>query len=102
MELDEKLQQNNLEKRLRQDKIALFVPKMHIETWLMYLMERVVDGKVVDEGTPYKDAYKRIYRVRDCMGYAKQLANEICPSSSLPADAPSSLHRACDEIKRTL
>ncbi|RKZ42133.1 MAG: hypothetical protein DRR16_06740 [Candidatus Parabeggiatoa sp. nov. 3] len=101
-ELDEKLEQNDLEKRQNKDKIALFVPKMNIETWSMYLMEGVVDGKRINEETSYKDDYKRLYRVRDCIAYAKTLANEICPSNRLPFDAPSSLHQACDEIKRTL
>jgi hypothetical protein len=75
---------------------------MHIETWLMYLMERVVDGKVVDEETPYKNDYKRIYRARDCIVYAKKFANDICPSGSLLLEAPRSLHQACDELKRIL
>jgi len=102
MELDEQLQLNDLEKRQSKDKIALFVPKMHIETWLMYLIQRLVDSKNVDEETPYKNDYKRIYRVRDCIAYAKKFANDICPSGRLPLEAPPSLHKACDELKKIL
>jgi hypothetical protein len=101
-ELDQKLQENDLEKRQSHELIGLFIPKKHIETWLIYLMEKVVDGKAVDEETPYKNDYQKSYRIRDCIPYAKKLANEICPSSSLPENAPPSLHRACDELKRTL
>lgn len=101
-ELDDKLEENDLEKRQCHEKIGTFIPKKHIETWLMYLMDRVVDGKVVDEETSYKNAYQKIYRVRDCIPYAKRLANDICPSSSLPNDAPVSLHKACDELKITV
>ncbi|MDM8550553.1 hypothetical protein QUF72_10760 [Desulfobacterales bacterium HSG2] len=101
-ELDEKLQDSKLEKRQSDDKIGIFIPKMHIETWLMYLMEKVVDGKTVNEETSYKDVYKKLYRVRDCVPYAKKLASDICPSNSLPEDAPPSLHRVCDELKKIL
>jgi hypothetical protein len=100
--LDEVLEDNKLEKRQIDDKIAVFIPKKHIETWLMYLIEKKIDGKVVDEETSYKTIYKSLYRVRDCIPYAKNFANDICPSGSLHQDAPPSLHRACDELKRTL
>ncbi len=65
-------------------------------------MEKVVDDKIVNEETSYKNDYQRKYRVRDCIAYAKKLANDICPSSSLPSDAPPSLQIACEELKRTL
>ncbi len=99
---DEVLEDNKLEKRQIDDKIAVFIPKKHIETWLMYLIEKTVDGKVVDEETSYKTIYKSLYRVRECIPYARKFANDICPSGSLSQDAPQSLHRACDELKRTL
>lgn len=101
-ELDDKLQQNDLEKRQSKDKIALFTPKMHIETWLMYLIQGLIDGEIVDEETSYKNDYKRVYRIRDCIAYARNFANNICPSNSLPLNAPRSLHQACDEMKRIL
>jgi len=101
-ELDGKLEDNGLERRQHDDKIALFIPKMHIETWLVYLIEKATDSKPVDEETPYKDVYRKYYRVRDCIPYAKVFANKICHTDSLPEDAPPSLHRACDELEKIL
>jgi len=101
--LDDVLEDNKLEKRQIDDKIAVFIPKKHIETWLMYLIRQIIDGKVVDEENFYKKVYKELgYRVRDCIPYARKFAKDICPSGSLPQDAPPSLRRACDELKRTL
>jgi hypothetical protein len=39
--------------RGERERIALWIPKWHIETWLLFL-----DGKSVDENTSYKNALK--------------------------------------------
>jgi len=96
-ELDDTLQEKGLEKQQNNEKIATFIPKKNIETWLMSLMEQVVN-----EETNYKNDYKKNYRIRDCIPYVRNFANKICPANSLPNNAPPSLHRACDELKRTL
>lgn len=101
-ELDEKLEDEKLERRQSGEKIALFIPKRNIETWLVYLKETIVEGDVVNEKTDYKNYYKSHYRVRDCISDARRLADTICPTHSLPQDAPQSLHRACDELERVL
>ncbi len=102
VELDGKLVERDLSKRRKEDKIAIFTPKRHIETWLMYLMTEVVDGEVVNEIQSYKNIYKKSFSVRDCIPYAKKFGAEICPSGSLPEDAPPALRRACEELERVL
>ena len=79
-------------KRQAKEKIAIFVPKRNIETWIHYLM-----GESVDE----QKAYPKLARQRQCKPFVKKLVKTICPVG-LPKDAPPSLHAACEELQRIL
>lgn len=72
------------------EKILIFSPKRNVESWFYY-----IDGNSIDENEDYKKHYKNAKPTE----YAKKLKNEICVNG-LPENAPSSLHHACDELKR--
>lgn len=91
-ELDTTLESTSQQKRQLEEKIALFVPKRNIETWIYYLR-----GTAVDEVT----AYPKLVREGDCRAEVKKLAQDICPVG-LSHDAPPSLYTACDELQRIL
>ena len=91
-QLDESLEDDGQPKRQPNEKIAIFVPKRNIETWIHYLM-----GKAVDE----KTAYPKLARQRECRKYVDKLVKKICPIG-LPEDAPPSLRAACEELQRIL
>lgn len=92
-QLDLALTEDGQQNRQPEEQIAVFVPKRNIETWIHYLM-----GERVDEETTYQK-FTRNEGV--CKPYVRKLASEICPVG-LPADAPPSLHVACDELQRLL
>jgi hypothetical protein len=80
------------QQRLPHEKIAIFVPKRNIETWIHYLM-----GESVDE----ESVYPKMGRESDCKPYVEKLVENICPTG-LPNGAPPSLYLACDELERIL
>jgi len=87
-ELDSTLE----EKRQEGEKIAIFVPKRNIETWIYYLRERDVNEE---------ESYLKLSRTGDCKPDVDRLVQDICPSG-LPQDAPPSLRAACGELERIL
>jgi hypothetical protein len=90
-ELDQALIQNNLMTRQIGEKIGVFIPKRNIETWIWFLK-----GDTVNED----DIYDHLPEQRECKPHVKELAkNRKIP---LPADAPPSLHIACNELGRIL
>ena len=91
-ELATELEKAGLNERQSDEKIAVFIPKRNIETWIHYLM-----GTEVDETT----AYAKFNHESNCKPYIENLAQNICPVG-LPLNAPPSLHHACDELKRIL
>ena len=91
-QLDSALEEDGQPKRQPDEKIAIFVPKRNIETWIHYLM-----GESVDEAK----AYPKLSRERECKPVVKKLVKTICPVG-LPEDAPPSLHAACEELQRIL
>jgi hypothetical protein len=91
-QLDSRLEGDSQQKRQADEKIAVFVPKRNIETWIHYLR-----GEPVDETT----AYLKLSRESECKPDVDKLVNEIC-RAELPSDAPPSLHIACDELQRVL
>jgi len=91
-QLDSALEENGQPKRQPNEKMAIFVPKRNIETWIHYLM-----GESVDE----ERAYRKLSREGECKPYVDQLVKKICPTG-LPEDAPPSLHAACEELQRIL
>ena len=76
---------------LPNEKVLIFSPKRNIESWFYY-----ADGNSIDENEDYKKHYKNAKPTE----YAKKLKNEICINGGLPENVPSSLHHACDELKR--
>jgi hypothetical protein len=91
-QLDSELADDNQPKRQVGEKIAVFIPKRNIETWIHYLR-----GQPVDETT----AYPKLSRESECKPDVDKLVNEIC-RDEFPSDAPPSLHTACDELQRIL
>lgn len=92
LQLDKELEQSNHPKRQPTERIAIFVPKRNIETWIHYLQ-----GEQVDEET----VYRRLTAIGECKQYVHRFATEIRPQR-LPDDAPASLHEACKEVTRIM
>ncbi len=74
--------------RNEDEKIAIIVPKWHIETWFYY-----IEGNVCEE----HEKYKNKVRIKPTQA-AKKLYEKCSPV--LPQDAPPSLQDACREIQR--
>lgn len=91
-QLDQSLQATQQPRRQAGERIALFVPKRNIETWLHYLQGEVVDEVMV---------YSKLAQEGDCKDDVRRLARDICPAG-LPSEAPPSLHAACEEVARIL
>ncbi len=90
-ELDEMLDRNSLKKRQSDEKIAIFIPKCNIETWIHYLQ-----GEIVDEDT----IYEKLSEESECKPCREELTNQC--SSGLDETAPPSLQIACQEWQRIL
>lgn len=90
-ELDAFLAKNELDRRQSNERIGVFIPKRNIETWIHYLM-----GKIVDEDTPYTKLKKQ----SEC----KPLVNELAQKCSQPLEqkTPPSLQAACTELQRIM
>jgi hypothetical protein len=89
-QLDVALEDDGQRKRQVGEKIAAFVPRRNIKTWIHYLREQAVDEET---------AYPKLARESDCKPDVEKLVNQICPSG-LPNDAPPSFHTACDELQK--
>lgn len=86
-QLDDACTQKGVSLRKSSDKVAIFVPKRNIETWLAYL-----DGEPVKE----TDEYPKLGRERECEKHVKVL-EEMCARGRLRTPAPESLETACRE-----
>ena len=91
--LDDELMKASLAKRQSDEKIAIFVPKRNIETWISFLQ-----GQTVDE----KERYPKYKKESVCKPLVKKLAVNCNHNKTLPENAPSSLKAACDELPRIL
>ncbi len=91
--LDDELVNASLAKRQSDEKIAIFVPKRNIETWISYLQDQT---QTVDE----KEKYPKYKKESECKPFVKKMA--VNRNRALPANAPSSLKAACDELPRIL
>jgi hypothetical protein len=80
------------EKRHREEKIAIFVPKRNIETWIHYLQS----GEPIDEIV----AYSKLANQGECKPFVEKLGNQCV--LGLPSNAPPSMHDACIEQKRII
>lgn len=96
-ELDNALIENSQELRHPDEKIAIFVPKRNIETWIHYLQT----GEVVEEEGEKSKYPKFSKNEAICKPGVEQLANQ-CSQGSLDENAPPSLQAACGELQRIL
>jgi len=80
------------EKRHRKEKIAIFVPKRNIETWIYYLQS----GEPIDEIV----AYSKLANQGECKPFVEKLADQCV--QGLSANAPQSMHEACIELHRII
>ncbi|MFP5268983.1 hypothetical protein [Coleofasciculus sp.] len=101
--LDEQEGKLNRDPRLPNEKIAIFVPARNIETWFYYIsIERNCDERTDYKNSPAIRKWNRIdLRIDLAKSSAKKLSREICPQG-LDSNALSSLHHACDELRRLL
>ena len=97
--LDETEGNLNRDPRLRDEKVAIFVPARNIETWFYYINNNM-EGQECNEITDYKDkkmsAEERIELAKSA---AQKLAKEICPQGVERITLPS-LRYACTELQR--
>lgn len=90
-QLDSALEDDSQLKRLEDEKIAVFVPKRNIETWIHYL-----EVETFDEETPYP----KLEKEGDCKPYVEKLVKQCY--GGLDENAPPSLQTACGELQRIL
>ena len=88
-ELDDQLADKNIERRAIDEKVAIFVPKRNIETWIHYLKNPPVNEI---------DAYPKFEKAGECKPQVHNLAKNR--KKPLAQDAPASLKQACVEIER--
>lgn len=91
--LDNELVKASLARCQPDEKIAVFVPKRNIETWISYLQDQT---QPVDEET----AYPKYAKESVCKPLVKKLA--VNRNKPLPENAPASLKTACNELPRIL
>ena len=97
--LDEAAGNLNKDPRLRDDKVAIFVPARNIETWFSYINNNM-EGQECNENTDYKDnKMSAKERIELAERAAKKLAREICPQGVDRITLPS-LRYACTELQR--
>jgi len=71
------------------ERIAIFIPKRNVETWIHFLM-----GEDVNE----TDEYKKFSAESECASAVARLAAKS--EYWLTADVPPSLRAACNELLR--
>jgi len=91
-QINSALEQEELERIKSDERIAVFIPKRNIETWL-----RFAKGASVDENT----SYPKLKNPRSCKHEVDLYVNTIC-KNGIPRDAPSSLVHACNELTKFL
>lgn len=97
--LDETAGNLNRDPRLRDEKVAIFVPARNIETWFYYINNNM-EGQECNENTDYKnDKMSAADRIELAESAAQKLAREICTQGVDRITLPS-LHYACRELQR--
>ncbi|MEZ4664727.1 MAG: hypothetical protein R2911_44915, partial [Caldilineaceae bacterium] len=91
-QLNSALEQEGLGKIKPDEKIAIFIPKRNIETWIRYANNHTADENV---------SYPKLSKPRTCQAEVALYVNSIC-KDGLPNDAPSSLVHACQELAKIL
>jgi hypothetical protein len=92
-QIDSALEQEGVEKIKQDERIAIFVPKRNIETWIHFAKNR---GSI-DEDT----SYPKLKKPKSCKEEVDLYVNTIC-KDGIPPDAPSSLVHACNELTKIL
>lgn len=95
--VDERMQQinshlktNGLEPIQMNEKIAVFIPKRNIETWIYF-----AQGTSVNETA----SYPKLQKPGGCQSAVDQLLNNIC-KNGIPENAPPSLIHACAQLQK--
>lgn len=88
-QLDEICQDQGVEPRRPDERVAVLLPKRNIETWLAYL-----DGATVDEHS----AYPKLPFASGCQPQVSALL-EGCRKNQLREPVPPSLTQACSEYR---
>ena len=97
--LDETAGNLNRDPRLRDEKVAIFVPARNIETWFYYINSDL-SGHECNEITDYKDKKMNTKeRIELAKKSARILALEICHQGVYRIALPS-LRYACRELQR--
>lgn len=91
-QLNQQLHEDGQARRSTHERIAIFVPKRNIETWIEFAR-----GNKVDEVANYP----KLAKEGDCGPFVQHLANHIC-QKGLGEEGPDSLHIACTELQRIL
>lgn len=97
-QLDGEIQTQGVSPIRSDESVAVFVPKWSIESWLLYGVGENFQEDRTDKNS--WENYQRKHGVKH-REVAQKYHNEIC-QPPLPADAPSSLHHACDELAKIL
>lgn len=98
-QLDQAAGNLNNDTRLRDEKVAIFVPARNIETWFYYINNNM-EGQECNEITDYKDKKMSAgERIELAKSAAQKLAKEICPQGADRITLPS-LRYACTELQR--
>jgi len=89
--LDDVLGHDGQARREAAERIAIFIPKRNVETWIHYLM-----GEAVNE----TDVYPKLATEGDCKPFVARVA--VKSEYRLTADVPPSLRLACGELTHIL
>jgi hypothetical protein len=91
-QLNKALAEEGLDEIQPDERIAVFVPKRNIETWI-----RFANDRSVDEVT----AYPKLFPPRSCKKEVDLYVDTIC-RAGIPEDAPPSLVHASHELDKIL
>lgn len=86
------LQNQGLDPIGQDEKIAVFVPKRNIETWIQYARKKAADESEV---------YPKLPTPKNCKTAVDVFVRKIC-KDPWPEDIPSSLKHACSELNKIL
>ena len=88
-QLGNELKNDEQRERQAEERIAIFVPKRNIDTWIHHLQ-----GETVNEA----DVYPKLDKERDCKPLVQKLASK--PVYRLTDSVPPSLQTAARELRR--
>ncbi len=91
-QINSALEQERIERIEQNEKIAIFIPKRNIETWIRFATDSNVNEDI---------NYPKLKKIRSCKHEVDLYINKIC-RDGVPHDAPSSLVHACDELRKIL